>query len=191
MAGQDPRVQHVGIGQDAVPSIPQRPAGVLRCVAVVGAGDQRNVGSFLFKAEQPPQLVLRQGFRGKHQERCAFRVFEEPLQDGDGVAERLSRGRAGDDHHVLASSHGVHGISLMGVEAVDAELLEGPGDDRVDGRLRLPGACGPGRQDFHVDDLPLVIRAVLEAFQKPLHVHFGDELPSILRASAETFSYRG
>jgi hypothetical protein len=52
-------------------------------------------------------------------------VAEQVLQDGELIRQTLPGGRPGDDQDVPAGPGKRYGVNLMGVEPVDADLLQG------------------------------------------------------------------
>jgi hypothetical protein len=115
---QDPRVEHVGVGEDQVGPRAHRPARILRRVAVVRV--HAHVGQGLRQLHELGQLVLRQRLGGEEIEDAGLGLLHEGLEHRQVVAERLAgRGRRHDDQ-VLALGDRVIGLGLVRVELLDA-----------------------------------------------------------------------
>ena len=106
MVRQDARVHHVGIAEHEMRARADRPAGVLRRIAVVGedadliarlAADQR-----LAHRLQLGELILRERLGRKQIQRAARRILQDRVQDRRVVAERLARRGRRDDDDVAA-----------------------------------------------------------------------------------------
>ena len=122
--GEQARVQHVRVGHDDVAALADRGAPAWRCVAVVSVDPDldRQAG---FQRAELCQLVLGQGLGRIYIEGPSFRVFEQPLQDGEVVAERFAA-RGGRDHDkVAAAANGRIGLRLVRVQPLDAAPAEG------------------------------------------------------------------
>ena len=126
MVRQNPRVQHVRVGEDDVGRLPNLPPMMRGRVAVVG-GRVNAVGERRVRLGQlgdGPQLILREGFGGKQVEGLRLGIIEKRFRDRQVVAERLSaRGRR-DYHHVAPGADVLDGLDLVRVEPVDLESLE-------------------------------------------------------------------
>ena len=66
------------------------------------------------------QLVLRERLGGEEVERARIGIFEDGIQDGQVVAERLARGRGRDDNEILSRARNFGCGCLMRVELVDS-----------------------------------------------------------------------
>ena len=119
---QDPRVQHVGIGQHQVRPRAHRAARVLRRVAVVG--EHPHVGQRPRQLHQLGELILRERLGGEEVEHPRLRLLHQRLEHGQVVAEGLAGGGRRDHHEVLALGHRVEGLGLVRVELLDAARLE-------------------------------------------------------------------
>ena len=141
MVRQDPRMQHVGVAQHDVRARADRPARVLRRVAVVGEDADVGLGRLVHMRRQfveLGQLVLRQRLGRKQVDRARGRVRQDRAQDRRVVAQGLARGRRrGDDDVVAAEGMGQRG-GLMRVELRDAARFERRPQSRVH-------QFGPGR----------------------------------------------
>jgi hypothetical protein len=115
---EDPRVEHVGVGEHEVGARPHRPPRVLRRVAVVGEHPQ--VGQGLRQLGELGELVLREGLRREEIEDAALRLLDQALQHGQVVAERLPRGGGRDGDEMLALGHDLEGLGLVRIELADA-----------------------------------------------------------------------
>ena len=89
------------------------------CVPIVDGGGDIGLQS----CDQPlefRQLVLSQGLGREQVQRPVFGLVQQPVEDRQVVAQRLARGRWGDDDDVLPSQHGCDCLGLVGVEQVNA-----------------------------------------------------------------------
>ena len=66
------------------------------------------------------ELVLREGFGGEEIEGTSVGIFQNGIDDGQVVAERLTGGGRGNDDDVLAGVSGFGGCGLVGVGSGDA-----------------------------------------------------------------------
>ena len=124
VVGQDAGVQHVGIGEHDVARLPDLCAPPRRGVAVVGVGadlDRESGG----EGAELGQLILRQGLGGEQVEGPRGGLLQDPLQDGQVVAEGLSAGRGCDHDQVSTLPYGGVGPRLMRVESVDPPAAKG------------------------------------------------------------------
>ena len=123
VVGQDALVEHVGVRDHDVGASPDRLARVLRRVAVISKGT--DVGpQGLDRRVELGELVLGQRLGGKEVKSPGVGVLQDPIEDGQVVAERLAGGRRGDDHAALPRQGRIVGLALVGVEALVAPLLE-------------------------------------------------------------------
>ena len=96
---QDSGVQHIRVGDDNMPLLADGLTRVIRGIAVIG--ERLDIG--LQIADQPHDLVhlvLGQGLRREEIEGASLRLIENPLQDGEIVAEGLAAGGRGHQNHV-------------------------------------------------------------------------------------------
>ena len=120
VVGQDPDVEHVGIGEDDVGAPANRAAGLARGVPVVDRGAHA-----LGQAErgQRARLVLGQRLGRVQVQGAGPGIAEQDLECGQVEAQRLARGGpGGDDHRALPRR--LQRLPLVGVEALDAGALE-------------------------------------------------------------------
>ena len=97
---QDPRMQHVGVGQDQVGARPHGPPRVLRRIPIVG--EHAELGQGLGDRFELGELILGERLGRKEIEHARVGLPEQRLQHGQVVAERLSRRRRRHDDDVLA-----------------------------------------------------------------------------------------
>jgi hypothetical protein len=115
VVGQDPRVEHVGVGQDEVRPAADRGALLARRVAVV---DRRAHGLAEPERVDRPRLVLGERLRGVQVERARLAVAAQHVQRRQVEAQRLARGSAGrDDRRPRPRS--LQRLRLVGVELID------------------------------------------------------------------------
>ena len=161
---QDPRVQHVGVGQDHLRPRADGSPRVLRRVAVVSEDaevEARRFVEHLRQAIELGQLVLRERLGRKQVESPRRRLVQDRVEDGDVVAERLARrGRRG--HHDALTRHRVgDGGGLVRVQLGDAAAREGLDQARVHaGRHRRQPRVGGRHAADGRDDLVRRIGAV-------------------------------
>ncbi len=123
MMRQDARMQHVGIAEHDMRPPANRPARILRRVAVVGEHGDRLVRLLLDRlaqAVQLGQLILRERFRREQIQGARGRVFEDAAQDRRVVAERLAGGRRRHHDDVAIAPHVRERCRLMRVQFADA-----------------------------------------------------------------------
>ena len=155
VVGQDPRVEHVGIGQHQVGPGPDRAAGVLRRVAVVG--EHAHLGHRLRQRLQLCELVLGQRLGREQVEDAGLRTLDERLQRRQVVAERLARRRRRDHHDVAAGLDQLPHAGLVAEQLLDAARAQCLGDARIErggerrqhgrarGKVTGGGDATPGR----------------------------------------------
>jgi hypothetical protein len=134
---QDAGVEHVGIAEHEVRACPDRPAGILRRIAVIREhanpiarlglprGLSRVRGERLADRLQLSELILRERLGWKQIQRAARRILQDVVKDGRVVAERLARCRRRDDHDVAARQRVLDRLRLMCVQLGDAAGDEG------------------------------------------------------------------
>ncbi len=120
VVGQDPHVQHVGVGQHHVGALAYLRPRLARRVAVVD-GRAHPLGQP--ERRKRPGLVLGERLGGVQVQRARARVAAEHVQRGQVEAHRLAgRGAGGDDGGPRPG--GVDGLRLMGVEALDPQAYK-------------------------------------------------------------------
>ena len=144
---QDPRVEHVRVGEDEVGPRAHRAPRVLRRVAVVG--EHAEVGQALGELGELGELVLGERLGGEEIEHAPLRLLHQALEHGEVVAERLAR-RGGRDHHqVLALGHDLEGLAPDASTAAPRRGRGGPRSivdraTRETGRRRAAAPPGAG-----------------------------------------------
>ena len=160
-------VQEVGVADENLGRIglELRPA-VGRRVAVQDLGpDARSP-----REELPEglQLVLLQRLGGKQEQGAGLGVREQVLQDGKLIGQALPGGRPGDDQDVPAGPGERHGVDLVGVEPLDADLLQGL-PERLGERGRQIGETRrPGGNLLDVDQVAAALAAACQALEETL-----------------------
>ena len=143
VVGQDPLVEHVGVGHDHVGAGADGLAGVGRRISVVG--ERADVGpQRLHDGVQLGELVLGQGLGREKIESARVRLAKDRVEDGQVVAERLARRGRGHHHRVAAGAGGVVGRALMRVEAGEAARGEHLAQPRVQAFRELGELGGLG-----------------------------------------------
>ena len=108
-------MQHVRVGENrcGMPACPL--TSILWRVAVVGHG--RETGRA--ETAERPQLILREGLRGKQQKACgrALRLQGVPC-DRELIATRLARRGAGRNHHGTSGTDILDRLDLMCPQAL-------------------------------------------------------------------------
>ena len=142
VVGEDPGVEHLGVGQHHVGRPPEGRPLLRRRVAVVGHRPHPR--------DQPrperAQLVVGQGLGREQQEGGVLPAGEDRLGDGRLVAERLARPGAGGQGDAPAGPEQVDGLRLVDVEAIGPpgrQPLEHLGVEGLS-RSRRTGPDGPG-----------------------------------------------
>ncbi len=130
MMGENPRMEHVGIGDHHVPLFADRLAGIGGRVAVVGIGPDVRL-HLSDKAVNFMHLILGEGLRGKHVEGAAFRLFKNALEHGKIVAEGFSARRGGDEDHVATPADLLDRLALVAVQLTDTPRLKDGTDLRM------------------------------------------------------------
>ena len=117
-------VEHVRVRHHDVAALLDRGAAAGRRVAVVGVDLEVDRKAGLERAKLR-ELVLGEGLGREEIDGAALRVFEQPLENGQVVAERLAA--RGGCHHdeVLTLSDGGISLGLVGVELVDPPASQG------------------------------------------------------------------
>ena len=111
VVGQDPEVEHVGVGEHDVRAPADREALLARRVAVV----DRLADAVEAERVQRARLVLRQRLRGVEVERARLGVAAQDVERRQLEAQRLAgRGAGRDDRR--AGPGGVQRLGLVGVE---------------------------------------------------------------------------
>ncbi len=143
MVRQNPRMQHVRVGEHDVPPIANGCTRIGRRVAVVGEHAE-SAGEPLPQVVQLRELVLRQGLGGEKIKRPRIRILEHLVQHRQVVAERFPRSRRRNHHGIAPGMHGLCGSGLVCIELCHALLAVGraklwPHPLRHGRPLRLPG----------------------------------------------------
>ena len=110
-------MEHVGVGKDHVRGTPDLAAVFDRCVAVV---DRRRYTGQAIAVERL-ELVLRERLRRIEVEGAALGVACERVEHGQVEGEGLPGRSAGGDDQALAAGCRVPGLTLVGVEGLDAD----------------------------------------------------------------------
>ena len=148
VVGKQAVMEHLRVGEDHVRVAPSPGPGIRRRVAVVGGGDQTGCVEVAERAE----LILGERLGGEEDESCARPDrIGHGLGDGQLVAERLSRRRAGGDDDAALGAHGVDGLGLMGPETLVAQLVEPLGQSWGQGPGEWCVRGSTGGQQFGVD----------------------------------------
>ncbi len=153
VVGQDPEMQHVGVGEDHVRAPADLGALLARRVAVVDRGPRALHAERLERA----RLVLRERLGRVEVERAGARVAAERVERRQLEAERLAARRAGRDDR-RAGPGRVQRLRLVRPEPVDAALAQRLGDlgmQLLGQRDRTRRAAVLGR----LHDQPLVLAA--------------------------------
>ena len=138
VVGQDPEVQHVGVGEDDVRPPPDLRPLLARRVAVV----DRRPGALDAERVQRARLVLRQRLRRVEVERAGARVAAQRVERRQLEAERLAARRAGGDDR-RARPGGMEGVGLMRPQVVDA-ARHAARRPRPDAAPPAARPCAPG-----------------------------------------------
>jgi len=139
---QNPRVQHVGIGQHEVGARPHGPPCVLGRVAVVG--EHPHLGQRPRQRLELGQLILGQGLRREQVEDAGLRLIEQRLQRRQVVAQRLAGRRGRDDHDVTAGLDEFPDACLVAEQLLDPPCAQRLDDARVERRGKRRQHRGTG-----------------------------------------------
>ncbi len=137
MVRQDPRVQHVRVGEDHLRAGADGSPGVLWRVAIVGEDAEVQAGRLVDDLRKPielGQLVLRQRLGREQVEGAGGRLAEDGVEDRDVVAEGLARGRRRRHDHVAPGQRVLDGRRLVRVETRDAPRPHRGNQPGVDAR---------------------------------------------------------
>ena len=161
------QVQEVGVADENLGRIglELRPA-VGRRVAIQDLGpDARPL-----REELPEglQLVLLERLGGKQEQGAGLGVAEQVLQDGKLIRQALPGRRPGDDQDVPAGPGVRHGVDLVGVEPLDADLLQGLPERRGERGRQIGKAWRPGRNLLDVDQVAAALAAACQALEETL-----------------------
>ena len=116
VVGQDPRVEHPRVGQHDVTVVAQGAAHRRRRVPVVGEAVPAPAEG-LEQSVQVRRLVLAEGLGREQEHRPRAAVgLEQPLQDGQRVAQRLPRRGRRRDQHVATGERVLDRLRLVRVE---------------------------------------------------------------------------
>jgi hypothetical protein len=165
VVGEDPGVEHVGVGQDDVAAGPDGLAGVLGRVAVVGE-DPDLLGQAGVDVVELGLLVLRQGLGREEVHGPRRGVLEDGVEDRQIVAKGLAgRGRRHDDD-VLPVLERLPARALVGEELVETLVDEGLAQGRVDIVGVVPEGALLGRQVLDGLDRIALVPEILEEFER-------------------------
>ena len=158
-------MQHVGIGQHDVGALAYGLAGILRRVAIIGESPYFRA-HLLYGGLQLVELVFGQGLSRKKVQRAGPWVARDEVQYGEVVAQRFAAGGRGDHYHVLVFTDRLEGFRLVGIELVDAAVLEGLAQGGVKrlGQV-LKDTVGGGLVANRTDRRPRLVERGLETRQ--------------------------
>jgi len=129
--GQDPRMQHVGVGDHEIRAFHDLAAFFARGVAVKGA-ELAGVERGFEQCAERALLVARKRLGGVEQQHAEGRLAAAVVaQDRQQKGQRLPRGRAGDEHRVLPGGNRLERLGLVRIELPDPALAEHSGEARV------------------------------------------------------------
>ena len=146
VVGQQPAVEHLGVGEHDV--------GLRAGERALGGGGVAVVDRGADAGEVVPreraELVVRERLgRADHERRRGADGIEEGLREGHLVAERLARPGARGDDHVATGAHVLDRLDLVGPERGDAEAV---GDRIGQGATEVGGAAPDGAPPLDRDD---------------------------------------
>ena len=146
VVGEDPGVEHLGVGQNQVGVGPHPGPLFGGAVAVVGGGDEVGIA----RLDDRAQLIVGEGLgREEGQGGAGSDRIGDRLGDRELVTQRLARRRAGGHDGRCARSNQVGGRRLVRPQPIDPRPVP-------DGRREGVGGVGvrrrPGREPFDVDD---------------------------------------
>ena len=118
--GQNPRVQHVGIGEDESRLIPQLTSLSGRGVAIVGPGAELEFRCVPLNPLQVLELVLRQRLGREEEKGGRRRIVQQAFENGDQVAVGLAAGRTGHHDQIFIPPGPGERFGLVDVELSDA-----------------------------------------------------------------------
>ena len=160
VAGEDPGVEHLGVGEHHVGVRPDPPAFRRGAVTVVGGGHHPVEPG----GGHGGELVACECLGGEHQQRGRLRPLgAEGVENGCLVTQRLSGCRAGGDHHGLAGAYAVDRLGLMGPQGADPECVKDAVGERW---FSHPVPSGGGGAVGHVDHPGVVTERVGEGAQR-------------------------
>ena len=139
--GQDPDVEHVGVGDHEVGLAPDRGPLLAGRVAVVDRGAEVAVQP---EPLERARLILRQRLGRVQEQRPRGRIVGECLERRDLKAQRLAGGGAGGDDRRSVQCC-LDRLGLVRVELIDPGGVERLGDDWAEARgdRRDPGSRPP------------------------------------------------
>ena len=121
MRRQQRHMHHIRVGENEPRMIAHARAGFLRRIAVIGRGhhalERRNAPAQL---EHRLQLVRSQRLGGGEIQRAGGRLLRQSAQNGQLVAQGLSRGRTGRNHRILADPGRLRQLRLVAIQLADA-----------------------------------------------------------------------
>ena len=152
VVGKDALMEHVGVCHHHMTRLTDGRAGGSGRVAVIGEGfDVR--AQRLDHGVQFRHLIGRQRFGGEQVQRAGGVVLQNRRQHGQVVAQGLAR-RGGGDHHKVFALKGVRErLCLMGVQPLDAAVLEDLYDAPVQFFGEISKRCRPLRYFTDAGDI--------------------------------------
>ena len=118
-------MHHIRIGENEPRMIAHARAGFLRRIAVIGRGHHTlERGNAPAQLEHRLQLVRSQRLGGGKIQRAGGRLLRQSAQNGQLVAQGLSRGRTGRNHRILADPGGLRELGLVPIQLADAPFYQ-------------------------------------------------------------------
>ena len=125
MRRQQGHMHHIRVGKNEPRMIAYARAGFLRRIAVIGCGhhglERRNPPAQL---QHRLQLIRTQRLSGGEIQRASGRLLRQTAQNGQLVAQGLSRRSAGSNHRILAFPGGLCELSLVPIQLADAPFYQ-------------------------------------------------------------------
>ena len=122
---QQRHMHHIRVGENEPRMIAHARAGFLRRIAVIRRGhhalERRNAPAQL---EHRLQLVRSQRLGGGEIQRAGGRLLRQPAQNGQLVAQGLTRGRTGRNHRILAGPGRLRQLGLVAIQLADAPIYQ-------------------------------------------------------------------
>jgi hypothetical protein len=159
------QVQEIGVADENLGRIglELRPA-VGRCVAVQDLGP--DAGPAREELPEGLELVLLERLGGKQEEGAGLGVAEQVLQDGKLIRQTLPGCRPGDDQDVPAGPGERHGVDLVGVEPLDADLLQSLPEWLGERGSQVGKARRPGGDLLDVDEVAAGLAAACQPLEE-------------------------
>ena len=133
---QYPGMEHIRVGDHQPGCLSNTWARARGSIAIVYRGNQfllratcKLIGSY--QIPHRCQLVLSQGFGRKEEKGAGLRVFKQPVNDWQAVAQGLTASGACHNNAIPACLDVLPGSSLVDVQAADASLAKAVKKDRV------------------------------------------------------------